>query len=100
MLTALGNSGATPVTVSYTHLDVYKRQHQTYNARAVAATGGADVMRESELSIANMKDLLDERLNRPNQLIERAEEIKAAGKPNAAHDMAIQILDLIGANNA
>lgn len=74
--------------------------HQTFNARAVSATGGADVIRESELSIANMKDLLDERLNRPNQLIERANEIKTAGKPNAANDMAKLILEIIEDKNA
>lgn len=104
----IGRAGASSVTEAaivgrpaiFIPLPSAMNDHQTYNARAVAATGGADVMRESELSIANMKDLLDERLNRPNQLIERAEEIKAAGKPNAAHDMAIQILDLIGVNNA
>lgn len=74
--------------------------HQTFNARAVVATGGADLVRESELSIANFKDLLDERLNRPNQLIERAAEIKTAAKPNATIDMANLILEIIEGNNA
>jgi UDP-N-acetylglucosamine--N-acetylmuramyl-(pentapeptide) pyrophosphoryl-undecaprenol N-acetylglucosamine transferase len=104
----IGRAGASSVSEAamvgrpaiFVPLPSAMNDHQTYNARAVEATGGADVIFESELSIANIKDLLDERLNRPNQLIERAQEIKAAANPNAANQMAQQILEIIGAKNA
>lgn len=104
----IGRSGASTVSETaivgrpaiFVPLPSAMNDHQTFNARAVVATGGADLLRESEMSLANIIELLDERLNRPAQLIERAEEIKAAGRPNASNDMAKMVLDLIGGNNA
>lgn len=91
----IGRSGASTVsetavagrTAIFVPLPSAMNDHQTFNAQAVAETGGADLLRESEMSLANLKELLENRLSQPEKLKTRGEKIKTMGRPNAAKDL-------------
>ena len=68
--------------------------HQERNARVLERAGGAKVLLEgaftAEMLYAMVRGLLDE----PQQLSEMAQNMKAAGVPDAADRIAETILDL------
>lgn len=70
--------------------------HQEANARAAAETGAAVVVRESQLDadrvVAEAGGLLDD----PERLTRMAQAARAAGRPNAAADIAAEVLALGG----
>lgn len=72
--------------------------HQTFNALAIAASGGAEILKESEMSVARLTEMLEERLIQPEKLISRAEKIKQAAKPDAASALADVVFAEMGAN--
>lgn len=100
----IGRSGASTVcetavvgrTAIFVPLPTATNDHQTFNAMAVAETGGADVLKESEFSVERLKELLEQRLLQEDKLEERGKKIKEAAKPNAASDLADIIEKTIG----
>lgn len=65
--------------------------HQTFNARAVEAAGGAVIIPESELQ-AKLLDVVDELLGDGSRLQEMSERLKAHAKPDAAEEIADDVL--------
>jgi UDP-N-acetylglucosamine--N-acetylmuramyl-(pentapeptide) pyrophosphoryl-undecaprenol N-acetylglucosamine transferase len=77
--------GRPAVLVPYPHaLD----HDQAANAAALAATGGAKVIAQSELSPERIASILTHVMNDPEKLASMAAAAKLAGKPDAANLLA------------
>lgn len=74
--------------------------HQTINAEAAKASGGADVIKESELSVDWLNTILKQRLENIDALKSRAEKIKIIGKPDAAAKLCDVVYEIIEGKNA
>jgi UDP-N-acetylglucosamine--N-acetylmuramyl-(pentapeptide) pyrophosphoryl-undecaprenol N-acetylglucosamine transferase len=72
--------------------------HQTVNAKALAAAGAARWIRQDELTVDRLDALVRELVSTPDALrsIARAELERA--RPDAAHDIARRILDAVDLN--
>ncbi len=77
--------GRPAIYVPYPHaLD----HDQAANAALVAANGGAEVVRQSELTVERFSELLTEAVNDPDKLAAAALAAKDAGKPDATERLA------------
>ncbi|NVP56459.1 undecaprenyldiphospho-muramoylpentapeptide beta-N-acetylglucosaminyltransferase [Mycoplana rhizolycopersici] len=61
---------------------------QAANAAALAATGGAKVIAQSELSPEKLSTIIAEAMKNPDRLAEMASSARKAGKPDAARLLA------------
>lgn len=97
----IGRAGASTVSETavagrsaiFVPLPSAMNDHQTFNAQAVVASGGADLMRESEMSLINLKELLEQRLTQPEKLKSRGEKMRIVGRPNAAQELCDVVFD-------
>jgi UDP-N-acetylglucosamine--N-acetylmuramyl-(pentapeptide) pyrophosphoryl-undecaprenol N-acetylglucosamine transferase len=64
---------------------------QAANAAALAATGGAKVIAQTELSAEKLSRILTEAMNNPAKLAGMAASAKQAGKPDAARLLAAMV---------
>ncbi len=72
--------------------------HQTANARALAAAGAAEMIIQSELSPDVLDRSVHALLDDPSRLAERSAAVRARARPHAARDIARHILELIKRN--
>ena len=70
--------------------------HQTANARAIAASGGGWLMPQSDLSPEVLASRLEHLYTRPSVLVEAAGAARAAAHPDAADRLADLVLALAG----
>jgi UDP-N-acetylglucosamine--N-acetylmuramyl-(pentapeptide) pyrophosphoryl-undecaprenol N-acetylglucosamine transferase len=71
--------------------------HQTANAKALAAAGASEMIRQSDLSIATLSRAVESMLSDPSKLANmRAKSLERA-RPTAAADIARHILRLVAA---
>ena len=61
---------------------------QAANAAALAAVGGGEVVRQSELSPERLAEILQAAMNEPERLETQAKAAKSVGKPDAARLLA------------
>ena len=69
---------------------------QAANAAALAATGGAKVIAQSELSAEKLSRILTNAMTNPDSLVQMAENAKRAGKPDAARLLAAMVEAIAG----
>ena len=75
--------------------------HQTANARALAAAGASEMIRQSELTVDTLARAVDGLLTNPERLSEMRAKALARARPTAAADIAQHILRLVaGAQTA
>ncbi len=67
--------------------------HQLANARALAATGGAEVLQEGEATAAALAAALAVMLSSPDRLIERGQAAGRLARPDAASAVARLVLE-------
>lgn len=85
--------GRPAILVPYPHaLD----HDQAANAAALVATGGAEVVPQSELSPEKLASLISAAMKEPERLERMAAAAKAAGRPNAASLLADVVVALAG----
>ena len=70
--------------------------HQTANARALQATGGAWVMAQADFAAPALTAFLTERMARPDSTAAAAAAMHGAGRPEAADRLADAVEDLVG----
>lgn len=70
------------------------QDHQTKNARSVETTGAATVIPQTELSADRLFAVVRDTLLDQTKLEKMQTAMKAQGKPNAAHDLAQQLIQL------
>jgi len=68
--------------------------HQTANAKALAAAGAAEMIRQSELSVDSLSRSVEAMLQ-PAKLAQMRQKALERARPNAAADIASQILRLV-----
>ena len=76
--------GRPAILVPYPHA----LEHQADNARALAGSGGAWLMRESELTVELLARRLADLMDWPEELARAAGAAKAHGRPDAAERLA------------
>jgi len=69
--------------------------HQTANAKALAAAGAAEMIVQSQLTVEVLDRSVRALLDNPSLLAERSLAVKTRARPNAARDIASHILELI-----
>ena len=69
--------------------------HQTANAKALAAAGAAEMIVQSQLTVDTLNKSVTALIESPGLLAERSLAVKTRARPNAAHDIAAHILELI-----
>jgi UDP-N-acetylglucosamine--N-acetylmuramyl-(pentapeptide) pyrophosphoryl-undecaprenol N-acetylglucosamine transferase len=69
--------------------------HQTWNAKALEASGAALHLPQTELTTARLDRVVGDLINHPSRLAELAAAALRAAKPNAAADIAARISALI-----
>jgi UDP-N-acetylglucosamine--N-acetylmuramyl-(pentapeptide) pyrophosphoryl-undecaprenol N-acetylglucosamine transferase len=69
--------------------------HQTANAKALAAAGAAEMIRQSQLSVDSLSTSVESMLRDPAKLTQMREKALERARPNAAADIAKQILRLV-----
>lgn len=69
--------------------------HQTANAKALAAAGAAEMIIQSQLTVESLDRSVRALLDNPAMLPERSLAVKTRARPNAARDIATHILELI-----
>ena len=74
--------------------------HQTANARALAAAGAAVMLRQSDLSVDRLETEVVSLFDNPEKLAALARRASEQGKPNAAMVIAQRILALVTAGSA
>jgi len=70
--------------------------HQTANAKALAAAGAAEMIRQSELTIDSLSSSVQSLLDNPEKLASMREKSLERARPTAAADIARHILELVG----
>lgn len=70
--------------------------HQTANAKALAAAGAAEMIRQSELNVDRLSSTAVSLLSNPAKLSTMREKALLRARPTAAADIAAHIIDLIG----
>ena len=96
-VTELCAAGRPAILVPYPHA---ADDHQTANARAVAAAGAAWVMPEPEFTAVALADRLNALFTAPAELTAAAAKARAAGRRDAAERLADLVLSLIDGNGA
>ncbi|MEO7366870.1 MAG: UDP-N-acetylglucosamine--N-acetylmuramyl-(pentapeptide) pyrophosphoryl-undecaprenol N-acetylglucosamine transferase [Gemmatimonadaceae bacterium] len=69
--------------------------HQTANARALAAAGAAEMIGQNELTVESLDRSVRALVENPALLAERSLAVKTRARPNAARDIATHILELV-----
>lgn len=69
--------------------------HQTANARALAAAGAAEMIRQAEFNVGTLSRAVESLLRDPARLVQMREKALARARPTAAADIAREILRLI-----
>jgi len=72
------------------------QDHQTFNARAVASSGAAIHLPQSELSAPHLDALVRELMSRRDQLGAMRQAALQRGRPDAAVQIARSLLDVLG----
>jgi UDP-N-acetylglucosamine--N-acetylmuramyl-(pentapeptide) pyrophosphoryl-undecaprenol N-acetylglucosamine transferase len=88
----LAGAGVPAILVPYPHATA---DHQTKNARSFAEGGGALVLREDDLP--RLRDLVAELLGDDARLRAMAERMHALARPNAAEEIAEELIALAAA---
>ena len=70
--------------------------HQTANARAIEAAGGAFVLPQADLTPAHLAELLTDLLDDADRLSTMTAAARAYGRPNAVEDLAALVLSTAG----
>src|SRR6266550_7352334 len=70
--------------------------HQTANARALAAAGAAEMIRQSELNVDRLSQTVESLLADPSRLTSMRGKALARARPTAAADIASHVIALIG----
>jgi UDP-N-acetylglucosamine--N-acetylmuramyl-(pentapeptide) pyrophosphoryl-undecaprenol N-acetylglucosamine transferase len=96
-VTELCAAGRPAILVPYPHA---ADDHQTANARAVAAVGAAWVMPEPEFTAVALADRLNALFTAPAELAAAAAKARAAGRRDAAQRLADLVLSLVDGNGA
>lgn len=73
---------------------------QAVNAEALAASGGAAIIKQSDLSAERLAAEIADRVNDPEKLSSAAEAAKAVGRPDAAARLADLVLHIAGGGAA
>jgi UDP-N-acetylglucosamine--N-acetylmuramyl-(pentapeptide) pyrophosphoryl-undecaprenol N-acetylglucosamine transferase len=84
--------GIPPIVVP---LPTAAADHQTANARALAAAGAADMVLQQQLSAQVLDRSVRPLLNDAALLAQRSDAVRARARPNAARDIASHILELV-----
>ncbi len=87
--------GIPPIVVP---LPTAAADHQTANARALAAAGAAELILQSDLGVESLDRAVRTLLANPRLLATRAEAVRLRARPRAAEDIARRILDLVRKN--
>jgi UDP-N-acetylglucosamine--N-acetylmuramyl-(pentapeptide) pyrophosphoryl-undecaprenol N-acetylglucosamine transferase len=69
--------------------------HQTANAKALAAAGAAEMIRQSDLSVDSLSRAVDSTLRDSRKLAQMRQKALERARPNAAADIANKILRLV-----
>jgi UDP-N-acetylglucosamine--N-acetylmuramyl-(pentapeptide) pyrophosphoryl-undecaprenol N-acetylglucosamine transferase len=69
--------------------------HQTANAKALAAAGAAEMIRQAELNVDRLSSTVESLLSHPAKLASMREKALLRGRPTAAADIAAHIIGLI-----
>ena len=70
--------------------------HQTANAKALAAAGAAEMIRQSELTTDRLSAAVNDLLTNPSKLETMRQKALERARPTAAADIAAHILSLVG----
>jgi UDP-N-acetylglucosamine--N-acetylmuramyl-(pentapeptide) pyrophosphoryl-undecaprenol N-acetylglucosamine transferase len=87
--------GIPPIVVP---LPTAAADHQTANARALSAAGAAEMILQSALSPEALDRSVRALIENPSLLAERSAKVQARARPNAARDIAFDILQLARSN--
>ncbi len=87
--------GIPPIVVP---LPTAAADHQTLNARALSAAGAAETVLQSELTPEILDRSVRALLDNPSLLSQRSAAVKTRARPNAARDIASDILQLVETN--
>lgn len=74
--------------------------HQTHNARAVAAAGAGVVVPQAELTAARLEAVLGSLLASPSERARLADAARARGRPAAAAEIAEHVVTLVEAERS
>jgi UDP-N-acetylglucosamine--N-acetylmuramyl-(pentapeptide) pyrophosphoryl-undecaprenol N-acetylglucosamine transferase len=69
--------------------------HQTANAKALAAAGAAEMIRQSELNVERLSHTVESLLGDPSKLASMRAKALERARPTAAADIATHIIALI-----
>ncbi|MGZ8391607.1 MAG: undecaprenyldiphospho-muramoylpentapeptide beta-N-acetylglucosaminyltransferase [Gemmatimonadales bacterium] len=69
--------------------------HQTYNARVLAASGASLMLPQAELTPDRLRDVITDLLSDPARRKQMGEQALARGKPHAAREIVSKLLTLI-----
>ncbi len=69
--------------------------HQTANAKALSAAGAAEMIRQSDLTVESLSNAVNAMLGDPTRLAQMRQKALERARPNAAADIANQILRLV-----
>jgi UDP-N-acetylglucosamine--N-acetylmuramyl-(pentapeptide) pyrophosphoryl-undecaprenol N-acetylglucosamine transferase len=69
--------------------------HQTHNARALADAGAAVMLEERELTGVRLRDELRKMVDDPDRRARMASAARLRARPNAAHDIARELVALL-----
>jgi UDP-N-acetylglucosamine--N-acetylmuramyl-(pentapeptide) pyrophosphoryl-undecaprenol N-acetylglucosamine transferase len=89
--------GIPPIVVP---LPTAAADHQTANAKALAGAGAAEFIPQSMLTPARLDAAVRPLVENPAMLRERSEAALRRGRPQAANEIAAQILKLVGLKRA
>jgi UDP-N-acetylglucosamine--N-acetylmuramyl-(pentapeptide) pyrophosphoryl-undecaprenol N-acetylglucosamine transferase len=70
--------------------------HQTANAKALAAAGAAEMIRQADLTTERLSAAVNELLTNPTKLEGMKQKALERARPTAAADIAAHILSLVG----
>jgi len=74
--------------------------HQTANAKALAAAGAAEFITQAEITPERLDHVVRALVMNPTLLTERSSMAASRARPKAAEDIARHILEMIGAGDA
>ncbi len=87
--------GIPPIVVP---LPTAAADHQTANARALAAAGAAELILQSDLNVESLDRAVRALLANPQLLAARSEAVRLRARPRAAEEIARRILGLVRNN--
>lgn len=87
--------GIPPIVVP---LPTAAADHQTANARALAAAGAAELILQSDLNVDSLDRAVRALLTNPQLLAARSDAVRLRARPRAAEEIARRILELVQKN--